>query len=111
MFSNRLQVAQVCRTLTHGIARVELFTAGGPSSEAQALRQNEGSALSGGDRAFLELAFWLWEGGQSPRLSALVELVDRTRLRMVGTLLVALSEGASAIDRWLRANGGAVGDA
>ena len=37
----------------------------------------------------LELAFWLWEGGQSPRISALVELVDRTRLRSVGTLLVA----------------------
>ncbi|HEX7480664.1 MAG TPA: hypothetical protein VF331_22885 [Polyangiales bacterium] len=69
------------------------------------------SVLAGGDRALLELAYWLWEGGQGPRLSAVVELVDRTRLRMVGTLLVALSEGASAIDRWLRANGGAVGDA
>jgi hypothetical protein len=111
MFSNRLQVAQVCRTLTYGIAPQALFTPAGPSEAAQALRQAEVSALPGGDRALLELAFWLWEGGQSPRMGAVIELVDRTRLRMVGTLLVALSEGAAAIDRWLRAHGGAVGNA
>jgi len=30
---------------------------------------------------------------------------------MLGTLLLALADGAGAIERWLKANGGPVGDA
>ncbi|HEX2677526.1 MAG TPA: hypothetical protein VHM19_12820 [Polyangiales bacterium] len=102
-------MAQVCRVLTTGIAKQPLFGAAGPSELAQELRSAPGT--SGGDRALLELAFWLWEGGVSPRVSGLVELLDRTRLRLVGSLLIALADGSGAIERWLKANGGPVGDA
>ncbi len=110
MFSNRGQVAQVCRVLTASIASEPLFTQTGPSPRANELRDGA-LGLTGGDRALLDLAFWLWEGGQGPRLAAVVELVDRPQLRLVGTLFVALADGASAIDRWLRASGGPVGQA
>lgn len=109
MFSNRVQVAQVCRVLTAGIGSRAFFTQKGPTEAAQAAKAS--SSLAGGDRALLELAFWLWDGGKSPRLSQLVELLDRTRLRLVGSLLIALADGAQAIERWIKANGGPVGDA
>jgi hypothetical protein len=109
MFSNRVQVAQVCRVLTTGISKAALFTANGPTQAALAARAS--TTLAGGDRALLELAFWFWEGGKSPRLSSLLELLDRTRLRLLGSLLMSLAEGAPAIERWIKANGGPVGDA
>lgn len=111
MFSNRVQVAQVCRVLTLSITPEPLFTHKGPSDAALALRAASGSALSGGDRALLELAFWFWDGGSGPRLAPLLELVDRTRLRMLGSLLLALADGAGAIERWIKRHGGPVGDA
>ncbi len=109
MFSNRVQVAQVCRVLTAGITTQTLWTSAGPTDAAQSLRDDAG--LHGGDRALLEVAFWLWDGDQSPRIAAVVELVDRTRLRLVGSLIVALADGSAAIERWVKANGGPVGDA
>ena len=111
MFSNRVQVAQVCRVLTRGIAREPLFSAQGPTDAGLSLRVDAASNLQGGDRALLELAFWFWEGGQSPRVASLLELVDRTRLRTLGSLLIALADGADAIERWVRASGGPVGEA
>lgn len=111
MFSNRVQVAQVCRVLTRGIAREPLFSAQGPTDAGLSLRSDAAASLHGGDRALLELAFWFWEGGQSPRVASLLELVDRTRLRTLGSLLIALADGADAIERWLRASGGPVGEA
>jgi hypothetical protein len=111
MFSNRVQVAQVCRVLTRGIAREALFDRQGPTDAGRALFADAGHELRGGDRALLELAFWFWEGGQSPRIASLLELVDRSRLRTLGTLLLALADGADAIERWVKASGGPVGDA
>jgi hypothetical protein len=111
MFSNRMQVAQVCRALTNGLGEEPLFGASGPTVVARQLHEQAGSAMTGGDRALLDLAFWLWEGGTSPRVGALIELLDRTRLRSVGALLIALADGGAAVERWLRANGGPVGSA
>ena len=111
MFTNRVQVAQVCRVLTRGVAREPLFGASGPSHAALALRAQPPSSVSGGDRALLELAFWFWEGGTSPRVATLLELMDRTQLRMLGTLWLALADGQAAIERWIKANGGPVGEA
>jgi hypothetical protein len=101
----------VCRALTNGFGQEALFTGTGPTVAARELHEQPGSAMTGGDRALLELAFWLWEGGKGPRVAALVELLDRTRLRSVGALLIALADGGAAVERWLRSNGGPVGSA
>ena len=57
---------------------------------------------------------WRFGSGMATKVrgvAAVVELVDRTRLRLVGSLIVALADGSAAIERWVKANGGPVGDA
>jgi hypothetical protein len=111
VFSSRLQVARVCMVLTRGCARERLWTSEGPSAQARELNQAPQASLTGAQRVLLELAFCLWDGGKGPGLGSTLTLLDAAHLHLVGGLLVALSEDGAAIDRWVRQNGGAAGDA
>jgi hypothetical protein len=113
VFSSRQQLARVCEVLTRGCGGPgeRLWIADGPTPRARELHEQPPSGMTGGQRVLLQLAFCLWEGGKGPPLGSALSLLGGAHLRLVGGLLVALSEDASAIDRWVRLNGGPAGDA
>lgn len=112
MFRGRAQIAEVCRVLTKDIASQELWARTGPTAEARRLFEDPTGAMRGTPRTMLHIAFWLWgEGERGPNFGSAVELLDRKHLHRVGSLLTAMADGADAIDRWIRSNGGFVGDA
>jgi len=112
MFRRRAQLAEVCRVLTQDVATGELWTRSGPTAEARALSGDAASQLRATQRTMLQIAFWLWgDGERGPNLGTAVELLDRPHLHRVGSLLTAMADGPDAIDRWIRSNGGFVGDA
>jgi len=112
MFRGRSQLAEVCRLLTNDIAPQELWTRSGPTAAARALLDDSVARLGGTQRTMVQIAFWLWgDGGRGPSFGVAVELLDKVHLRRVGSLLSAMADGADAIDRWIRNNGGFVGDA
>lgn len=112
MFRGRAQLAEVCRLLTQDVAETQLWTRSGPTADARALVETATAQLGGTHRTMLQLAFWLWgEGERGPNFGTAVELLDRAHLHRVGSLLTAMADGADGIDRWIRSNGGFVGDA
>ena len=110
MFRDRAQIARVCAVLTTGCGTHPWFDAGGPTQAARQAQQDP-AELSPTERALLELSFCFWEGERGPAFGVLLQLLDPRRLRLLGSLLMALSESRAAVDRWLRANGGPVGEA
>lgn len=112
MFRRRTQLAEVCRVLTQDVDGGDLWTRSGPTELARTLFDDPSSPLRGTQRTMLHIAFWLWgEGDRGPNFGTAVELLDRPHLHRVGSLLTAMADGAEAIDRWIRSNGGFVGDA
>ena len=112
MFRRRAQLAEVCRVLTQDVGGGDMWDRSGPTPAARVLFDDADETLQGTQRVMLQLAFWLWgEGGRGPSFGTAVELLDRPHLHRVGSLLIAMSDGAEAVDRWIRSNGGFVGDA
>ena len=101
MFSSELQRARVCRAFCARARLAELWTENGPTSEARALLENDGGALSSGERLVILIAWSLWSGCNHVGLGDVVCNLDSTSLSMLGKLMVAGARGSDAVEAWL----------
>lgn len=103
MFTNDVERAAVCQKLCDSVRLGEMFAADGPTKRALAFRKS--APFSSGEKLMLRLAWLLWnDSNPSVGVIELVNTLDGPRLRLVGSLLVALaSYGSTAIAEWLAA--------
>jgi hypothetical protein len=99
-FRDRAQRAAVCATLTQEIWGGPYWTAEGPS-----LKANHDwvwrSSLSTGERILICVALDLWNRSGAAEIGDLLRHLDHSHVCRIGALLVAISAGPAAIDRWL----------
>jgi hypothetical protein len=101
MFRNDEQAARACRALL-ATARLErLWTADGPGERAVELLDADGGPLPSDARIMLLAAFAFWHGSSSLRLTEIIETLDLDRSEAICSLLLAMKEGAAAVDDWL----------
>ena len=101
MFRSDAQLARVCRAFC-GRARLgRLWTEDGPTDEAMAVLENDGGALSSGERIVVLIAWSLWNGQGRVTVADVLHRLDSTSLVMLGKLLLAVAAGGSTIDAWL----------
>jgi hypothetical protein len=109
IFRDAEQRAVVCRVLGEIVSLPGLWTAFGPTDRAKELLANRGSGLSAGQSVYFFIAWDLWDGS-IPRFArgytfrAIAEIASGSYLRILGELLVAISEGADAVDKWVAHN-------
>jgi len=101
-WSTEQQRSDAARALLRSIGHGDLWTDRGPTGEACQLLEEDGGYLSSGGRVILRFAFDCWNGQGRIPADELLYSLDPRRLRLVGTLMVALAEGT--VDRWLEAN-------
>ena len=100
MFQSDAQISAVVRVLLHSV-RLERLWGDAPSVEAVELLEQGGGPLSSGEFLMLRIAFDLWNNHGRALLGRVVNVLDNERLRLVGSLLVALASGPSKVDWWL----------
>lgn len=100
MFRDDGQRNRVCLALLRSVRRDSLWTDKGPTVRATELRKQDGGPLVAAERAMLLLAFEVWDQDTGLRISELMRLGGHG-LELAGTLLAALTGGASAVDAWL----------
>lgn len=103
MFRSDEQLARTCRALCSLAGLGSLWTLEGPSPRAMALLEADGGPLSSGERVVVLAAWNIWNGSGNVSLSDVVHRLDDRCLAALGSLLVAIAGGGSAIDRWLAA--------
>ena len=101
MFRNDEQSARACRALLATARLGRFWTAGGPSARAVELFNADGGPLSSGERIVLLAAFAFWNGGGSLRLAELIDVLDLGPSEAICSLLLAVKQGASAVEDWL----------
>lgn len=112
MFRDDTQKARVCNALTFFIRQRSLWCEGPPSPNNEALELLR-SGVSHSEAVMLRFAWSIWNNcsdyakGDS---RALVSALDNERMRMVGSLLVAMADDSAyrrndIIDRWLYEHG------
>ena len=101
MFSSELQRARVCRAFCARARLAELWTDEGPTTEATALVERDGGALSSGERMVILIAWSLWSGCSHVSLGEVFCNLDSTSLTMLGKLMIAGARGSEAVEAWL----------
>jgi hypothetical protein len=81
-----------------------MWTPTGPTPEAIALLEARGGPLSSGERVVLFAAWAFWNGADNATLADVIYRLDDTNLRAIATLMLALAQGAHAIDQWIAAS-------
>lgn len=100
MFRNDTQRNNVCITLLRSLHLDRYWTDHGPSPDALDLLAADGGPLSSGERIWLFVVFDVWNGEAHTRLDRVLYSLDNTRLRALGSLLLAMANGQ--IDGWLK---------
>jgi hypothetical protein len=101
MFRNDEQACAAIRALLGTLKLDYLWTAAGPTDEASDLLAQNGGPLSSGERVLLLSAWALWNGRGNLCLSDVIDYLDRERTRALCGLMLAIQQGAAAVDRWL----------
>jgi hypothetical protein len=101
MFRDDRQTSDAVRVLLRSVGLERLWTDAGPTEEALKLRDQRGGPMSHGEALVLLAAFDFWNGQGKVQLSDLLAVLDGERTRLIATLMIAASEGASAVDRWI----------
>jgi ABC-type transport system involved in cytochrome bd biosynthesis fused ATPase/permease subunit len=101
MFRNDEQSARACRALLATVRLERLWTAGGPTERAVEYLDADGGTLSSGERIMLLAAFAFWHGSSPLRLAEIIETLDSEPSEAICSLLLAVKEGAGAVDDWL----------
>jgi hypothetical protein len=104
MFRDDRQRAAVCRTVC-AQAGLTFWTEDGPTERAKQLLKDDGGPMSTGERIMFLAAFALWNGHGKVLFADVADRLDGPNLECLGTLLVALSQGAEAVDAWLDRHG------
>lgn len=107
MFRDDEQRAIVCRVLCEIVSLPGLWSAFGPTEEARELLRKNASGLSAGQSVFFAVAWEIWEGSMPPPMKpysfrAVAAIASDKYLRMLGQLLIAISEGFNGIDQWIK---------
>jgi len=105
VFRDHRQRSQACELLVSRIhSPAELWTRNGPSDAAIEFLEENGGALSQGERVLLLAAFALWDADETLCFQELARL-DSKNLQLLGGLLLALAGGATDVEIWLELNG------
>ena len=101
MFRDDRQVARALRVLLAPLHLGDLWTDTGPTDRAVELREEDGAALSSGERTMI-LAAWAFWNGSAPtlRFDALFGL-DNANTEALCSLLVVLTQDEAAIEEWI----------
>ncbi|RKG66853.1 hypothetical protein [Corallococcus terminator] len=99
MFRDDAQRAAVCNSFLVHVSKPPLFTAEGPIPLAFDLL--EACSWSSGERAFLHLAWTLWDAEKAVPFMDVVGSLDSRSYALLAGFIAALGEGSPAIDRWL----------
>lgn len=101
MFRDDRQVARALRVLLAPLHLGDLWTDDGPTARAAELIEEDGAALSSGERTMLLAASAIWSGSASTlRFDALLGL-DNANAEALCSLLVVITQGAVAVDDWI----------
>jgi hypothetical protein len=98
---DRVRRGRVCRTLLANVDLPELWTRRGPTREAKSLLKDSKADMDLRQRVILRLTWGIWGSEVSHPASELFSL-DGDALYLVGSLLVALSDGPRSIDMWIQ---------
>jgi len=104
MMRDDRQLAAVCKAVCRRIPKdVELWTERGPTDLA--VQWAKSNPLSTGENALLHVAWALWNGSSTSKakFGDVLDGLHDEGLSVVGSLFVAVSEGAGAVDRWIEA--------
>lgn len=101
MFKSDRQIARAIRVLLAPLHLGDLWTDAGPTESAVELREEDGAALSSGERTMV-LAAWAFWSGNAPtlRFDALLGL-DNVNTEALCSLLVVVTQGEAAIEEWI----------
>lgn len=95
---------RVLRILVTRAELPNLWTPEGPTALASELLAMNGGTMSSAQRALFLFAWVVWKNPLDPtklKASDLLGTLDGDQLHLVGTLLIALSEGPEALKTWL----------
>lgn len=103
MFRSDEQLARACRALCAQVGLAGLWTIQGPTERAIELLSVGGGPLSSGERMVFLAAWGVWNGSGDAMVGDVVHRLDGRALSALGSLMVAVADGSSAIDEWLAA--------
>jgi len=113
-FRDTEQRALVCRVLCELVSLPGMWSAFGPTDRARDFLAKGRAGLTAGQGAYLSIAWDLWDGSRAApgapfTMRDVVEIVSGRYLRILGELLIAISEGFDSVDAWIhRHDGGMV---
>jgi hypothetical protein len=102
MMRNDAQLNAVCTAVCRRMGKPSLWRSSGPTELA--FSWVEASPLSSGERVLLLLAFAIYNGSGGLSVGSLLATLSGNQLAFVGSLLVAIGNGAAGVDEWLRIN-------
>lgn len=105
MFRDDEQLARGCRALLAQGRLQYLWARRGPTDEAKALLEQDGGPLSSGERILLLAAWAFWNGSGELRLADVIERLDARPSAALCSLILAMKQGAAAVDEWLETYG------
>jgi hypothetical protein len=100
MFRSDEQIARVNQALCRRVRLGGMWTDSGPTDRAVEYIE-KGNPLSSGENVMLHITFALWSGHSDLPFARLIQTLDGDHLIAVGRLLVAIAQGARAVDEWL----------
>lgn len=93
-----------CMALCQRVGLEDYWTAEGPTQQAvDVVRTNR--ALPDWQEVVLKSAWGIWNHSGTVPVGRTLRRIGPEGLRQLGSLLVALADGAPAVDRWLRLQG------
>ena len=101
MFRNDKQTCAAIRALLAPIRLAHLWSECGPTDEALKVLEQRGGALSRGEALMVFAAFDFWNGHGKTQLGDLLAVLDTAHMERLASLLIAVSNGAADVDRWL----------
>jgi hypothetical protein len=101
MFRNDKQTCAAIKVLLRSVRLERLWSDSGPTPQAVELVEQRGGAMSHGEALMVLAAFDFWNGRGKTELGDLLGVLDSDKLHLLGSLLVAVAQGPSFVDRWL----------
>lgn len=95
--------AAMCRALAALVGLEYMWGEDGPSDEGADILEARETPLSDEESIILEMTWAIWGDDPGPSFSDLLKL-ENAKAKPVGELLVAMAEGPTAIDAWLKVN-------
>src|SRR6266550_22879 len=98
MFRDDAQISAAVRVLLTSLRMEHLWTSEGPSDRALEMLEQSGGPMSRGEQLVLRVCFDFWSGRGKANLGDLLNVLDGTRIRLVASLMIAVVDGATAVD-------------